>query len=64
MARQSLQSGHVGRIERDRKVIDGLDQLEIELVSVNLYQSLLWTYERLVPHAPTPLRLGSRNPPR
>lgn len=28
-------------IERDRKVIDGLDQLGIELVSVSLYQAML-----------------------
>jgi hypothetical protein len=28
-------------ILRDRKVIDGLDHLGIELVSVNLYQAML-----------------------
>jgi hypothetical protein len=41
MEKQALGDSHIDWIERDRKVIDGLDQLGIELVSVNLYQALL-----------------------
>ena len=34
-------SNEIDWILRDRKVIDGLDHLGIELVSVNLYQAML-----------------------
>lgn len=41
MTRQAADDSYIDWIERDRKVIDGLDQLGIQLVSVNLYQALL-----------------------
>jgi len=37
----SEQNNEIGWILRDRKVIDGLDHLGVELVSVNLYQAML-----------------------
>jgi len=42
MARKAAaQNYEIDWIQRDRKVIDGLDHLGIELVSVNLYQAML-----------------------
>src|SRR6185369_11833717 len=41
MAKKSVSQVDVDWIQRDRRVIDGLDHLGIELVSVNLYQALL-----------------------
>ncbi len=42
MAKKSAaQDYEIDWIQRDRKVIDGLDHLGIELVSVNLYQAML-----------------------
>lgn len=41
MARNPTLQIDIDWIERDRRVIDGLDHLGIELVSVNLYQNLL-----------------------
>jgi hypothetical protein len=41
MANKPISHTDIDWIERDRRVIDGLDHLGIELVSVNLYQALL-----------------------
>ena len=41
MANQREPRTDIDWILRDRKVIDGLDHLGIELVSVNLYQAML-----------------------
>ena len=41
MAKKSVSQVDIDWIQRDRRVIDGLDHLGIELVSVNLYQALL-----------------------
>lgn len=42
MARKAAaQNYEIDWIQRDRKVIDGLDHLGVELVSVNLYQAML-----------------------
>lgn len=41
MAKKSISQVDIDWIQRDRRVIDGLDHLGIELVSVNLYQALL-----------------------
>jgi hypothetical protein len=41
MAKKTISQVDIDWIERDRRVIDGLDHLGIELVSVNLYQALL-----------------------
>jgi hypothetical protein len=42
MAKKAVaQDYEIGWIQRDRKVIDGLDHLGVELVSVNLYQAML-----------------------
>lgn len=41
MAKKTISQIDIDWIERDRRVIPGLDHLGIELVSVNLYQALL-----------------------
>lgn len=41
MPKKLISQVDIDWIERDRRVIDGLDHLGIELVSVNLYQALL-----------------------
>src|SRR6266480_2801855 len=41
MAKTQISQIDIDWIERDRRVIDGLDHLGIELVSVNFYQALL-----------------------
>jgi hypothetical protein len=39
--RTAVASSDIDWISRDRRVIDGLDHLGIELISVNLYQAML-----------------------